>query len=67
MTEEKRQHNSNCNSDSFTEHLCYIVSQNLHISEPKKFENIVINPKFKCQICGRVANGESNLCEPVKI
>ena len=67
MTKEKIQHNPDCKSSSFTEHLCYIVSQGIHISEPAKFEAIVANPQFKCQHCGRVAGSEKNLCEPVKL
>ena len=67
MTEEKIQHNPNCKSDLFAEHLCYIVSQGIHINEPEKFEDMVANPEFKCQHCGRVAKSESNLCEPVKM
>lgn len=67
MTEENIQHNPDCKSDLFTEHLCYIVSQGIHINEPEKFEDMVANPEFKCQHCGRVAKSERNLCEPVKI
>ena len=67
MAEEKLQHNPNCKSDSFEEHLCYIVSQGFHISEPEKFEALTAQPEFKCRHCGRVANSEKKLCEPVKI
>ena len=67
MVEEKIKHNPNCKRDSFTDHLCYIVSQGIHISEPEKFEVLIANPEFKCQHCGRVAKSERNLCEPVKI
>jgi hypothetical protein len=67
MVEEKRKHNPNCKSDSFTDHLCYIVSQGIHVSEPEKFEALIANPEFKCQHCGRVAKSERNLCEPVKM
>ena len=67
MAEEKIQHNPNCKSDSFEEHLCYIVSQALHINEPEKFEALISSPKFKCRHCGRVANSGKNLCEPVEI
>ncbi len=67
MVEEKIQHNPTCKSDSFTEHLCYIVSQGIHISKPEKFESLIANPEFKCQHCGRVAKSEKNLCEAVKI
>lgn len=44
-------------------HLCVLVSE-------KKFEEIkglVKAPKFICFNCGRVADSDSNLCNPMPI
>lgn len=44
-------------------HLCVLVSEN-------KFEEIkalVRKPKFMCFNCGRVADREKNLCNPMPL
>jgi len=51
-----------CKGDH-TGHLCVLVSQ-------KNFEAIkqlVKDPKFLCFNCGRVADSEKNLCNPMPI
>jgi hypothetical protein len=44
-------------------HLCVLVSE-------KRFSDIkplVQNPKFLCFNCGRVADSEKNLCNPMPL
>ena len=44
-------------------HLCVLVSE-------KKFDEVrelVRNPKFMCFNCGRVADAEKNLCNPMPL
>ena len=48
-------------------HLCYIVSQGFHLSDSKEYKELVKNPRFKCQHCGRVAHKEENLCKPTEL
>ena len=67
MEEQNRGHNPNCQSDSFMEHLCYIISQGFHLSEPQEYETLVKEPHFKCKHCKRVANSDKNLCEPFSL
>ena len=67
MAVEKIEHNTNCKSPSHDQHLCYVVSQGFHLSEPQDYHVMVIDPKFKCKHCGRVANSDDNLCEPTQI
>ena len=67
MAEEKVSHNTECESDSHTEHLCYMVSQGFHLSDKEGYEVLVKDPKFKCEHCGRVANNDKNLCRPVSL
>ena len=67
MANEKIEHNTNCKSSSHDHHLCYIVSQGFHLSEPEDYHAMVIDPKFKCKNCGRVTNSEDCLCDPAQI
>ncbi len=67
MAEENVRHNPQCKSDSFREHLCYIISQGFHLSDEQEYKALVENPEFKCKHCGRVANSDKNLCKPVRL
>jgi hypothetical protein len=67
MAEENSTHDTECQSNSHTRHLCYIVSQGFHLSDKQDYEALVKDPKFKCEHCGRVANSEKNLCRPVSL
>jgi hypothetical protein len=67
MAEEKVSHNTECQSDSHTEHLCYMTSQGFHLSDKQDYDVLVKHPKFKCEHCGRVANSDTSLCRPVSL
>lgn len=67
MAEENVQHNTQCKSESHNQHLCYFLSQGLHLTEPQQYEAMIQNPDFKCEHCGRVAKSDENLCEPVPL
>ena len=45
-------------------HLCGKVSKGTTINE---YKTLVQNAKFLCKQCGRVANIENNLCEPLPL
>ena len=49
--------------DEHTGHLCVLASNN-KIDEIKK---LVLNPKFLCFNCGRVAASSKNLCNPMPL
>lgn len=61
------QHNTECKSESHDKHLCYIVSQGLHLSEPEEYKKLVNDAEFKCRTCGRLAKSADNLCVPEKM
>lgn len=42
-------------------HLCVLVSK----KEFEKIKDLVRNPKFLCFNCGRVADSDKNLCNPM--
>ena len=46
-------------------HLCCMVKEGVVTLE--QFKALVKNPKFICRKCGRVANKEENLCEPLPL
>ncbi len=46
-----------------TGHLCVLVSQ----KDFKAIKGLVKDPKFLCFNCGRVADSEKNLCNPMPI
>jgi hypothetical protein len=67
MAEKNNISNPECKSEHHSEHLCYFVSQGFHLTNDKEYNNMVQDPQFKCQHCGRVANKADNLCKPVKL
>jgi len=60
-------HNLECESDLHTQHLCYMVAQEFHLSDEHQYQALTKEPKFKCQVCGRTAQNEKNLCQPLKL
>ena len=46
-----------------TGHLCVLVSKELF----DEVKELVRNPKFICFNCGRVADSEKNLCNPMPL
>ena len=66
-SEEKQGGNPECKSSSHGQHLCYIVSQRLHLSDPEEYKALTADPKFKCEHCGRVAGSDESLCEPTNL
>ncbi|HUW19994.1 MAG TPA: hypothetical protein VMW16_11895 [Sedimentisphaerales bacterium] len=67
MAQEDVRHNPECRSELHSKHLCYIISQGFHLSEPQQYKAMVEGARFKCGHCGRVAKSDKNLCEPVKL
>ncbi len=67
LVKEKTTHNTECRSESHDKHLCYIVSQGLHLGEPEKYKELVKNAEFRCRHCNRLAKSADNLCEPEEL
>ena len=53
-----------CDSELHGEHLCYVISQGLHIAEEKAYLALIESPQFRCGHCGRLAKNAKNLCVP---
>jgi len=67
MAEPDSRHNRQCRSEFHNRYLCYMVSQGFHLSDDRQYKTLVSSPRFKCEHCGRVANSDENLCEPVEM
>jgi hypothetical protein len=67
MAEKNLSHNSECKSPIHNNHLCFIVAQELHLKNKEEYKSMVKDPHFTCTHCGRVANSDKNLCEPVEL
>lgn len=67
MAEKNIRRNSGCESDSHDQHLCYMMSQGFHLSEPEEYQALVSQAAFKCGKCVRVAKNGKNLCKPVRL
>ena len=61
---EHIEHNTECTSEDHDKHLCYLMSQGFHLSEPKSFKALTNKPKYQCNHCKRKANSNNNLCVP---
>ncbi len=64
---ENMTHNSECQGDSHTHHLCYMVSQGFHLEDEHLFQELTKSPQFKCEHCRQVAESEKNLCKPTRL
>ena len=67
MNDEQHEHNHECESPDHDKHLCYIISQGFHLSDPQIYNVMIDNPKYQCQHCNRKANSNLNLCVPEEI
>jgi hypothetical protein len=47
--------------------VCKLVKKDFQKSNLKEFSDLVKNPKFVCQKCGRVANDKKYLCKPIEL
>ena len=60
MSEKKK----NCGHEhGHPGHLCVLASQ----GKFKEIKAVVMNPKFMCFNCGRIADREGNLCNPMPL
>ncbi len=59
--------NPECRSELHDQHLCYFISQGFHLTDEQKYKDMVSEPRYFCQHCGRVAKGVQNLCKPTDL
>ena len=50
-------------TENHTGHLCVLASKSLF----EEIKEITKNPKFICFNCGRVADSDQNLCNPMPL
>lgn len=67
MTESKPAHNTSCESEEHTRHLCFLRSEGLHFSNKHEYGRLVADARYRCANCGRCAKDASSLCDPVEL
>ena len=67
MADTKVELDAACDTELHGEHLCYITSQGLHLSDASKYRALLKDPRFRCGHCGRAAGKRANLCVPAEI
>jgi len=48
-------------------HLCYLNNLEFQKNYSEDYKELVKNPQFFCENCGRAAAKEKNVCKPVKL
>jgi len=48
-------------------HLCYLNNLRFQQTDPEAYKELIRDPKYFCENCGRAAVSEKNLCKPVKL
>ena len=67
MAEKQMEQNADCTSESHNKHLCHLMYEGFHLSNPQEYKAIVENAQFRCQNCGRTASQSEHLCEPIAL
>ena len=67
MTEQKIQDNVECKSQTHENHLCHLMYEGFHLSNPDEYRQIVQNAQFRCENCSRTAKRSEDLCAPIAI
>ncbi len=67
MSKEKNLPKEPCNNSGHKEHMCSLTSEFFHVNKADQFREMVKEPDFKCQFCGRVSKKEKHLCYPTEI
>ena len=66
-SETKKQCDMYGSGDSFSEHMCYLVSQGFNISDAQEYTELADNPQFRCIHCDLKAKRDESLCVPVPL
>ncbi len=67
MAKEDSQVDPKCQAELHDQHLCYLMSQGFHLSDAEEYNDLTDDPRFRCDHCGREANGGQNMCVPVDL
>ena len=67
MAEKQMKHNADCTSQGHPDHLCHLMYEGFHFSNPHEYKAMVQDAQFRCQNCGRTAKKGEHLCVPVAL
>jgi len=48
-------------------HLCYLNNLDYQKTNAREYRELIKNPRFYCENCGRSAPNEKNLCKPAAL
>lgn len=60
-------HNTDCKDPMHKSHLCYLIYDGKHYSDPKGYKKLVAEGNFICEYCGRTAKDAGSLCSPKEL
>lgn len=56
--------NEECKSNLHNQHLCALLEDGFDKKYPRRYEELVSNPRFVCSLCKSQAHCKENLCLP---
>lgn len=67
MVETATQTHTCSNPELHSEHLCYVISQGMHLTDREAYAALVAEPRYICRHCERIARSGANLCVPTEL
>ena len=61
------EHNEACTHDKHNEHLCHLQYEGYHYGHRAEYKALVQDAQFICRNCGRTAQRQGNLCDPIAL
>ncbi|MHC4672385.1 MAG: hypothetical protein ACYTF1_01800 [Planctomycetota bacterium] len=67
MAEKQLDHNTECQSSSHGQHLCFLMHDGFHYGNREEYKAMVRDANYRCQNCARTAKDDKYLCAPVEL
>ena len=67
MVEAQTVHNVDCKEEGHGQHLCFLMYDGFHYSQPADYKAMVRDAEFRCQNCARTAHKAEHVCAPVPL
>ncbi len=60
-------HNEACENDEHSRHLCFLMYDGFHLNHRTEYKELVQDPEYRCQYCGRTAHEAKRVCGPLEL